>query len=36
MWPLLSECEVFDCFQKNYKVHSINVLSQDPYQQKEF
>jgi hypothetical protein len=36
MWLLQFECEVFDLFQEFYKVHKVEVLSQDPRQQKEF
>jgi hypothetical protein len=36
MWPLRFECEVFDFFKTIYKVHSIEVLSQDTHQQEEF
>jgi hypothetical protein len=35
MWPLRSKCEVFFIFFKNfYKVHSVELWSQDPHQQK--
>jgi hypothetical protein len=30
MWPLWSECEVFDFFNNFYKVHSVEVCSQAP------
>jgi hypothetical protein len=36
MWPLQSKCEVFDFFKKFYKLHGVEVLSQDPRQQKKF
>ena len=36
MWPLLFKCEAFDFLKEIYKVHNVNVLSQDLCQQKNF
>jgi hypothetical protein len=36
IWPLQFECEVFDVFKKFYKFHNIGILSQDPFNEKNF
>jgi hypothetical protein len=36
MWLLQSKREVFIFFKKFYKVHNVELLTQDPHQQKEF